>query len=50
MFGLWIAEDPDLLKLDPQRLRNDFLKLKEQYFSTGRSLFTNFLKTAGYDV
>jgi GMP synthase (glutamine-hydrolysing) len=48
MFGTWINEDPDLLSLDREKLITDFLAMKEAYFSTGRRLFTNFLKIAGY--
>jgi GMP synthase (glutamine-hydrolysing) len=48
MFGTWINEDPDLLAIDMEKLNSDFLELKEVYFFTGRRLFTNFLKIAGY--
>jgi GMP synthase-like glutamine amidotransferase len=43
----WIAEDPDLQKLDAEQLRADFNLLKSGYPQTGRQLFTNFIKIAG---
>jgi GMP synthase-like glutamine amidotransferase len=50
MFETWIAEDADLMKLDPGKLRSDFMEQKEEYLRTGRRLFRNFLKLSGYTV
>ena len=50
MFERWINEDPDLLKLDAEQLRSDFHYFRENYFSTGRQLFQNFLRTAGFKI
>lgn len=46
MFEQWLAEDSDLLMLDPTRLREDFEDAKTAYTRTGRKLFENFLKNA----
>jgi GMP synthase (glutamine-hydrolysing) len=50
MFEKWISEDPDLLKLDTEMLRSDFFTLKDKYCNTGKLLFTNFLRMAGFNV
>ena len=44
----WIKEDPDLLKIDAERLRSDFEAIRYEYFQTGNLLFQNFLRIAGY--
>ena len=48
MFDRWINEDPDLLLLDKNELRKDFIALREQYLQTGYGLFRNFLVMAGF--
>ncbi|MFZ0283122.1 MAG: type 1 glutamine amidotransferase, partial [Bacteroidales bacterium] len=39
----WINEDPDLQKLDAQRLLSDFKSVESDYQKNGRQLFVNFL-------
>lgn len=46
MLDVWLAEDPDLKKLDAEKIRADFAKVKEEYERTAHQLFTNFLKIA----
>lgn len=48
MFEDWINVDPDLLKLDKEYLRSIFNEIKGEYTKTGKQLFNNFLKIAGY--
>jgi len=48
MFETWIKEDPDLLKLEKDKLRTDFEAINEQYTKVGRQLFANFLKIAEF--
>ena len=48
MFESWINEDPDLLQLNKERLQAVFNEIKDEYVKTGRQLFQNFLKIAGY--
>ena len=48
MFEIWINEDPDLLRLDKEELRAGFDAIGEEYIRTGRQLFRNFLKIAGF--
>lgn len=43
----WIREDTDLSKMEASVLRSDFSALADDYFSTGKQLFTNFLAIAG---
>lgn len=43
----WIELDPDLRKCDADDLRSDFQSIKENYYSTARILFENFLSIAG---
>jgi GMP synthase (glutamine-hydrolysing) len=50
MFESWIKDDGDLQMIDTQQLRNDFSLLKNDYYSNGRKLFTNFLRLAGYHI
>jgi GMP synthase (glutamine-hydrolysing) len=50
MFESWLAEDEDLNQIDPDLLREDFMKLKDTCLATGRKLFRNFLRIAGYPV
>lgn len=48
MFKVWISEDSDLLKLDKGALQRDFANIQEEYTKTGRTLFKNFLRIAGF--
>lgn len=48
MFEIWITEDPDLLKLDKQALREHFATVQMKYLQVGRQLFLNFLEIAGF--
>jgi GMP synthase (glutamine-hydrolysing) len=50
MFEEWITEDPDLLELDREQLRSDFLSVGLSYTERGYRLFRNFLRVAGYKV
>jgi GMP synthase-like glutamine amidotransferase len=50
LFGTWLNEDPDLLKLDRQQLMTHFSSLEKAYTATGLRLFSNFLRLAGFDV
>ena len=43
----WIIEDLDLQKLQFEKLRSDFTKIKSDYQNTGRQIFLNFLTIAG---
>jgi len=46
MLNTWLAEDPDLKKLDVDSVRADFKEIKGQYERTANQIFTNFLKIA----
>ena len=46
MLNTWLTEDPDLKKLDAEKIRADFAKIKEEYQRTANQIFTNFLKIA----
>ncbi len=48
MFKEWCKIDPDLQKIDQKQLIEDFETIKYEYIKTGRILFSNFLKIAGY--
>jgi GMP synthase-like glutamine amidotransferase len=48
LFEVWINEDSELQKLDPEQLRSDFLEIKDMYELTGRQVFNNFLSVAGF--
>ncbi len=50
MLEQWMDEDTDLAKLDKGQLLSDFKALGETYKDTGRKLFLNFLRIAGFDV
>ena len=50
MLENWINEDPDLCKLEKEKLRLDFLFLMPVYFDRGHRLFRNFLSLAGFMV
>jgi len=44
MLGVWLQEDSDLKKLDSRNVIKDFIDIKEEYITTGRHIFLNFLK------
>ena len=46
ILDVWLLEDPDLKKLDAEKVRADFAKIKEEYERTANQIFTNFLKIA----
>lgn len=50
MLGRWMNEDRDLMQLDKNELRRDFISFRDAYNQTGRRLFLNFLRIAGYPV
>lgn len=43
-FKVLMEEDEDLKKLDREKLIKDFSLIKEGYISTGKTLFSNFIK------
>lgn len=47
LFELWLHEDPDLQKQDPNALRYQFEAIFEEYTNTGIQLFHNFFDIAG---
>jgi GMP synthase (glutamine-hydrolysing) len=48
MLEAWIKEDPDLQKLDNEQLLADFLAVSKEYSETGRKIFQNFIRIAGF--
>ena len=44
MFEVWFNEDADLLRLDKKRLQDDFNSFLDEYTTTGKKLFQNFLE------
>ena len=48
MFEAWLNNDPDLRQLNKEQLRKVFYKIKDEYIKTGKQLFGNFLRVAGY--
>lgn len=48
MLEVWMNEDQDLKELDRDHLRSDFETIRLNYTQTGRQLFLNFLKIAGF--
>jgi|WetSurMetagenome_2_1015567.scaffolds.fasta_scaffold92866_2 GMP synthase (glutamine-hydrolysing) len=48
MFETWINEDPELLIFDIRQLRSDFRTIRHLYLKTGRRLFQNFVRLAGF--
>jgi len=48
MLETWLREDPDLAAMEPQKLREDFHQIREEYTSVGRNLFQQFLHIAGF--
>lgn len=47
MFKLWLNQDADLSRLDKKQLQDEFNSFHNEYTSTGRKLFQNFLEIAG---
>jgi GMP synthase (glutamine-hydrolysing) len=48
LLEIWMNEDHDLKELDRDQLISDFEKIRVNYSQTGRQLFLNFLKIAGF--
>jgi GMP synthase (glutamine-hydrolysing) len=48
MLETWIKEDPDLQKLDNKQLITDFQSISKAYSETGRKIFRNFIRIAGF--
>lgn len=48
MFKLWLDQDDDLSRLDKKQLQNEFNSFLMEYTLTGRKLFQNFLRIAGF--
>ena len=48
LFKMWTREEPHLQKVDKEKLQNDFEISKEKYMQTGKKIFENFLKIAGF--
>ena len=48
LFDVWVKEDPDLLELNEDILKADYLAIRDEYQFTGRTLCNKFLKIAGY--
>jgi len=48
MLETWLQEDPDLLAMESQKLREDFHQIQEEYTKVGRNLFQRFLHIAGF--
>ena len=48
MFEVWLNEDADLRQLDKKQLQDEFNYFLDEYTLTGRKLFQNFLKIAGF--
>lgn len=50
MLEKWTNEDVDLRLLDKHKLQMDFSDIGDQYLHTGKQLFRNFLRTAGFPI
>ena len=48
MLKVWLDEDPDLKPLSKEKILKDWEEIKEEYTSTGKTLFNNFFKIAGF--
>src|SRR3989344_227080 len=46
MFEEWLREDPDLINLERQALRNNYEKIRNEYETAGKQVLTNFLRIA----
>ncbi len=47
MLAIWTYLDPDLRSMDRAELLAEFGSIREEYHRTGRTVFLNFLETAG---
>src|SRR4030042_744080 len=47
LLDTWMAQDPQLRRLNRASLLSDFARIRAQYTRTGHQLFTNFFKLAG---
>lgn len=45
---LWLNEDPDLANYKKENVLKDWEEIKEEYSNTGKTLFNNFFKIAGF--
>ena len=50
MFNKWLNKDPDLLKLNKEKLISDFTDLQDKYREIGQRLFRNFLHIANFPI
>ena len=48
MLKLWVDEDPDLINQNKEKILKDWEEVKQEYINTGKTLFTNFFKIAGF--
>lgn len=48
MLNTWLNEDPDLQQFEKAHILNDWEEVKEEYTKTGKTLFNNFFKIAGF--
>ena len=48
MLKTWVNEDPDLQALDIEQLNSDFIAISRIYSETGRRIFKNFVRIAGF--
>lgn len=48
MLNTWLAEDPDLQQFKKEDLLKDWAEIKEEYTNTGKTLFSNFFRIAGF--
>ena len=46
MFDEWKEDDPDVVKLDPEKLQADYSAIQTAYEAAGTRIFTNFLRLA----
>ena len=50
MLKVWAEEDPDLSKLDRDKLLSNFKAVQPEYERVGRGIFGNFLTVAGFQA
>ena len=48
MLKVWLDQDPDLKPLSREKVLKDWEDIKEEYTKTGKTLFNNFFKLAGF--
>jgi GMP synthase (glutamine-hydrolysing) len=48
MLKVWLDEDPDLKPLNKEKILKDWEEVKAEYTNTGKTLFNNFFKIAGF--